>query len=199
MRALLACAATLLLPLAAAGAESAAGGERYFPAEYFEVPFEADRFERSTGELLRSMQEPPLLGAPLPGHLLRRLRILVSYNHGGAWAVRVDRRRVGGARVTAVEIDGGRTRRIVGRQVYDMDRDAVQELERALDLSRLRTTPALLPVPPPTDSGPLCIPFNYFSFELAEREGSRVVFRDACELSRRLELLLETLHPLRPR
>lgn len=200
MRALLGLAASLLLPLAAAGAQAPQAGERYLPPELVGDADDAEFFGRWLGRELSAMGEPVLLGAALPRDVVRRFRMVTTINHRGSRAIRVDQLRTGGARVQAVELGGvGRVPRIVREQSYDIDRHDVAELVRALELSRLDRMEAVLPSRRADDAEMICIPFTHHFFELVEAGRSRFVARDACETTPRLNRLFETLHPLRAR
>lgn len=199
MRSLLGLTASLLLPLAAAGAQAPPAGERYLPPALVGDAEDAEFFESWLGRELSAMGEPVLLGAALPRDVVRRFRMVTTINHRGSRAIRVDQLRTGGARVRAVEIGGvGRVPRIVREESYDIDRDDVAEFVRALQLSRLDRMEPVAPLPA-ADAEAICIPFTHFFFELVEAGGSRFVTRDACETSPRLNRLFETLHPLRAR
>lgn len=197
MRLLLAVAASLLLPLAAAGGQPA-GEARYIPSGMFTDERDADYYDRWLGNLLKAMEEPVLLDRPLPRALRRRFRMVVSINHGGVRAIRVDQRRAGGARVRAVELSGALPRRIRRQQVYDIDRDAVLELERALDLARLRRMP-VLPVRRAREENEICFSGASVFFELVEEGNSQLVTQNGCDMGPRLYRLIETLQPLNAR
>lgn len=202
MRALLAIAASVLLPLAAAGATPPAGAP-YLPPALLGNAEDNDMFNRWLGRELAAMDEPALLGVDLPRDVVRRFRMVTTVNHRGSYAVRVDQLRGGGARVRAVELGGaGRVPRIVRAQSYDIDRHDVLELGRAVHLSRLERLEATGPPPgagppPGDDMQMICIPSAQFFFELVDARHSRFVERSGCELTPGLSRLLKTLHPLR--
>jgi hypothetical protein len=179
MRSPVALSVSLLLPLAAAGAQ-AGSGDRYVPSGIWRDAEDGDRYERWIGRFLRAMREPPLTSPQAREPFERRFRLVIIPDMRGAFrSLRVDQRRGGGARVRTVLLNRGRRYgpgSIAHEQVYDIDRDAVLEFTRALDMSRLVELPTEGPPPQgPVDISDdetvitICMHPTTYVFELVER------------------------------
>lgn len=201
MRALLGLAASLLLPIAAVGAQAPPAGERYLPQDIWEGS-RSEFYEDWFGERLRAMNEPVLTGSRNRAPWNRRFRMLIAAERY-AWSIRIDFAAGGTAVARGVLLDGpwrDRPLTINGQQVLELDRDAALRIAEAIDASGIAAlTPDI--APQRRSRGPdetICIPRAHFVFENVERQSNRVVMRASCDLTPALRTLLDRLRPLLP-
>lgn len=163
--------------------------------------------ERRLGEFLRAMREPVLSPSTLSPFRRRFRLVTLPDMHGNYRALRIDERQAGGARVRFVELSRGPRYgpgSIVRERIYDIDRDAVLELNRALELSRVSELPSEGPPLYPPAEAPgeetvitICLHPTTFVFELIELRRRTFVVRTSCDMTDSLWRLLETVQPLR--
>lgn len=211
MRALLGLAASLLLPIAAAGAQAPPAGERYTPTGIWRDPAWAETFyERWYGDQLRAMDEPVLAGADDLGRFRSRLRLLVLPNSSPGWTIRIDERSTGEGIVTYVRLDGAggyAPGNVAERHRSTIDRGDMARLRSELRRLRFSELPSQEPPPPPPqeceqDEGctiSICFHATQYVFERLDRDGRHMVARSACEMEPGLRQLHDLLMPLRER
>lgn len=161
--------------------------ERYAPDSwtYEGRPSTYERF-------MRAVREPILRR---PGDLdgfRRRLRMLFFAGFHRAYAVRVDELEDGSARVRIVSVTGfgPRPRHIGQEESFALSADAMRQLDEAIRASRLASLPARA-------FDHVCIDGAFLYFELADAQGSHLISRHNCDLSRELEDLVWRLDGLR--
>jgi hypothetical protein len=209
MRALLGLAASLLLPIAAAGAQAPPAGERYTPTGIWrDADWAEPFFERWFGDQLRAMDEPVLAGPDDLGRFRSRFRLLVLPNSDPGWTIRIDERSTGDGIVTYVRLDGAGG--YAPGNVAERHRSTIDRADMALlrsELRRLRFSqlPAEEPPPPQQECGEdectisICFHATKYVFERIDRDGRHFVARNACEMEPGLQRLYELLMPLRER
>jgi hypothetical protein len=202
MRLLLALAASLLLPFAAAEAKPAGEEERYVPRGVWQLASNEEDYEAWFGRQLRAMNEPVLRRPQDRGRFRSRFRMLVLPSFQPAYAVRVDVRGTGDALVRTVELSGagGYSPGHVARQrTYRLDKEDVEALFSAIEAAELRDLDADFrwEAVVPDGEPAICVDGVQYVFELAERAGSRFVTRDWCELGGELTALIRTVERLR--
>jgi hypothetical protein len=213
VRTLLALAASLLLPFAAAGAQPPGAGERYTPVGIWANAEDAEFYEGWFGPRLRAMGEPILSRSGDRQRFRRRFRMLVIPHYSRPWAVRIDERNTGGAMVRRVELDGpgaARMPRSIRRQKrFGIGRDDIAALELRFALARLRDF-ALLeepPTPPVPEIDPatgevreheiaICFHGTQYVFELVDEAGYHMIQRSRCHMPPELLELIRTLRRL---
>lgn len=210
MRALLLTLALLLLPLAA-GTTHPVEGERYVPEIAWRDPQDAGRNERRIGRILRAMGEPALSTTDGPGPWQRRFRLLVLPDlPGHYWAVRIDERPSGDARIRVVVLGrGGKGRSpgpILHKAVFAIDGDEMRPLRRGIGMSGLIDLhPEGEPLPKPVNVSEdetlitVCVHPTTYIFEIVEPGISRFVMRDGCNIEEGLQRFLARIEPFRSR
>lgn len=206
--------ATLLLPLAAAGAQ-APGDERYVPSGIWPDRRDGAFYEGWFGPRLRAMGEPILWRPGDRERFRRRLRILVIPHYSRPWALRIDERGTGDAWVRRVQLDGpgaGRPRGVARQDRFRIERADLLALERGFRVADLRSfTPEDdregWQGPEPTEPEDetvgddmraitICLHATQYVFELVDSAGYHMVTRSACDLPEALRRLLRSVEPL---
>jgi hypothetical protein len=178
MRALLVLAATLLLPLAAAGAQPADAESELARYEFY----------------FRQIGEPPRFDADGTRHFTRRFRLLVLPHGRGPYMVRVDQRGLN-ARVRALDLDYDHSYqrlRILRQQDYALDRDdlaALNALVRAAELERPLEH---------NETSQICLGVLYV-FQGADERGVWQADRLWCQVDPDTQQLIDAVALLRPR
>jgi hypothetical protein len=178
MRALLALAASLLLPLTAAGAQPADGESEFAEYEFY----------------FRQIGEPPRFDGEEHRRFTRRFRLLVLPHGRGPYMLRVDQRGLN-AWVRALDLrydDSYQRLRLVRQQNYPLDREdvvALNALVRAAELERPLEY---------NEESPICLGVLYV-FQGADERGVWQAVRLWCQADSNTQQLIDAVALLRPR